>query len=242
MGFLDSIKVFLKPTPEQKADRLLGRITNMYSQTQDRQYYLCQLRDLGGELAARRLIRRFTCTCENGTVDADEKELCMKLLVSLGQDSVEALKLHLSHNDKDFNWPYRTLAQLISREELVAFMVQILEEIGPEYVRDPERKEQIMLISKGYEEESLARAILPYLGDDNETIRFVAADASIEHGNPFDIEALSERLAIEDSQRVLRHIAEAFKAKGWEIKPCDREKITARLPHGFSLTAQNSIK
>ncbi|MFA5624402.1 MAG: hypothetical protein WC966_05035 [Bradymonadales bacterium] len=241
MGIFDKLKAIFKPTPEQKAERLLARISNMYSQTQDRQYYLHQTRELGGELAAKNLIRRFTCTCENSTVDADEKELTMQLLLSLGQDAVEPLKHHLFHNDKDFNWPYRTLAQIIDEAELISFLIEILEEIGPEYVRDPERKEQIMLIAKSFDSEPLAKAILPYLGDDNETIRFVAADSAIAHAYPFNIEALSERLALEESQRVIAHIADAFKTNGWTVSPCNREEITSRLPQAYKLRSNCSI-
>jgi len=241
MGLKDALRRFFRPTSVEKADKLQARIINMYGQTADRRYYLGQLQELGSELAPKRLILRFTCCCENGTTDAEEKELTKSLLIELGEASVEPLKHHLRTRDKDFNWPYRTLSELLSHEAMVEFLVELLERIGPEYVRDPERKEQLMLVVKSFEEEAIAKGVLLYLNDDNETIRFVAADAAITHALPEGIEALASRLTEETSQRVLALIAEAFRDKGWVVPEPLRAGVSENLPQGFRLNAKGYI-
>lgn len=241
MSIKDAIRRFFAPTPAEKAEKLRRRIVNMYGHTEDRKYALAQLHDLGPELAPKCLIERFTCRCENGTVDAEEKAYTKQLLVDLGTPCVEPLKKFLLHNDKDFSWPFRTLADLISHEELVAFIVELLETIGPEYVRDTERKEQLMLTIKTYTEPTVDEAALRYLNDDNETIRFVTADTIIAHGRKEGIKALSHRLAVESSQRILALIANAFREKGWTVDEEELEKVRENLPKEYRLNDKGVI-
>lgn len=241
MSFLKILRQIFKPTPEEKAEKLRKRIVNMYGHTEDRRYALSQLRNLGEEYAPRRLIERFTCKCENGTVDAEEKAYTSDLLVDLGEASVEPLKLFLKNNDKDFSWPYRTLARLIPHESLVLFLVELLDEIGPEYVRDPERKEQLMLTVKSFDEDSIAHAVLPYLSDDNETIRFVTADTVIAHAREDGISALSHRLCEEESQRILTLIAAAFRDRGWKVEPEDIERARERVASEFRINDKGVV-
>lgn len=241
MSFFDAVRRFFKPTPEEKAEKLRKRIVNMYGHPEDRQYALVQLADLGPELAPSRLIERFTCRCENGTVDAEEKERTMHLLVNLGNGSIEPLKRFLKANDKDFNWPYRTLCELLPHDQLVAFLVELLNEIGPEYVRDPERKEQLMLVLKSFKEPEICKAILPYLADDNETIRFVCADTVIEQGTEEGISALTDRLIAEESQRVLVLIATAFRDKAWKIDPERLDRVREKMPSEFRINDKGLV-
>ena len=241
MSLIDTLRRFFKPTPEEKAEKLRKRIVNMYGHVDDRRYALAQLHDLGPELAPSRLIERFTCKCENGTVDAEEKEYTKDLIVDLGKASVAPLKDFLRTNDKDFSWPYKTLSELVSHDELVEFMVELLNTIGPDYVRFPERKEQMMLVLKSFNEESIKLAILPYLADDDETIRFVAADTVIAHEHPKGIEALTKRMVEESSQRVLTLIATAFRDKGWTIDESMRESVGEHLPAEFRINPKGMI-
>ena len=241
MSFFDAIRRFFAPTPAEKAEKLRRRIVNMYGHTEDRKYALGQLHDLGPTLAPKCLIERFTCRCENGTVDADEKAYTQQLLLDLGAPCVDTLKKFLLNNDKDFSWPFRTLSDLISHEELVEFIVELLNSIGPEYVRDTERKEQLMLTIKTFEEPEIDDAALRYLNDDNETIRFVTADTIIAHGRKEGIHALCERLACETSQRILSLIANAFRDKSWAIEGDFIEKAQNNLPSEYRINEKGII-
>lgn len=241
MSIADTLRRFFKPTPEEKADKLQKRIMNMYGQTADRRYYLGQLFAMGPEYAPTRLILRFTSQCENSTIDEEEKKLTRDLMVDLGEPSVAVLKQFLSTRNQCFNWPYRTLAELISREELIEFLLELLESIGPEYVRDTERKEQLMLIIKDFKDERLAIAMLPYLGDDNETIRFLAADTAIGFAQKDGIQALAKRIALESSQRVQTLILEAFRDNAWVVDESERAKVSEKLPAGFRLNNKGVI-
>lgn len=224
----------------QKIARAEKKILNMYLQAPDRQYYLHQLRELGGEDAARTLIRRFTVSCENTTIDRDEKELTCLFLVEMGNDAIGPLKQYLRHNDQCVNWPFRALRDLLTKEQLIEFLAEVLDSIGPEYVRDPERKEQLVLTAKEFEDERIGRAVLPYLDDDNETIRFIAAETVVTHGFDFAIPELWARFAKEDSQRIKALIARAFVDKGWVIE--DVPNVEPHLPSGFAFNRNKTLK
>lgn len=241
MSFLDALRRFFHPTPEEKAEKLRKKIVNMYVNADDRKFCLQQLASMGPELAPQRLIERFTCRAENGTIDSEEKEMTRRLLVNLGSASIEPLKKFLLNNDKFFNWPYRTLSDLLTHDELIQFTVELLDSIGPEYVRDPERKEQLILEVKSYTEDSIAHSVLPYLGDENETIRFVAADTVIAHRREEGIKALADRLVVEDSQRVLNVIAAAFRDNSWAIDEEKREDVKKNLPSEFRMNSKGVI-
>ena len=241
MSLFDTIRRFFNPTPEEKADKFRKRILNMYGHTEDRKYALHELHDLGPELAPPRLIARFTVQCDNGATDTDEKQYTKDLLVDLGRVSIAPLKDFLRHNDTDFSWPYQTLCELLTHEELVEFLIELLKTIGPEYVRFPERKEQLMLTLKSFDEEEIKVEILPYLGDENETVRFNAADTVIAHAHPKGIEALAERLAVETSQRVLNLIAAAFREKEWAVPEDKRERVSTNLPQDCRMNDKGII-
>lgn len=232
-----------RPRKIVKAEK---KITNMYIQRQDRQYFLGMLRDERSEEAARALTKRFTCACDNMTVDRDEKELTAHLLVEMGSVAVPAVKDYIRRHDIGVNWPVRALREMVSREELIDFLAEVLDAIGPEYVRDPERKEQLMLIARDLPEERMTRAVLPYLDDDNETIRFVAAETIIHHATHGQAELarkpLADRLAAETSTRVTTHIARAFVEHGWVVEPTDASTdLSAFVPDGFRLTPERKL-
>ena len=237
----DGLRRTYRPTPEEKIEARAARVTNMYGQKDERRYAMYQLCQTGGHAGAVALMRRFQRKCENTTVDFEEKELCSDYLIEMGEDAVEPVKDFLRENDTEFNWPFRSLKGLIDDEALLLFIIELLESIGPDYVRDPERKEQLMLTAKSYKDERLARALLPYLADDNETIRFVACDSAIEHGYDFDVSALGERLFVEESQRILTHIAEAFKRNSWVVPVSDAEMAERFSVAGYTLDKSNRI-
>ena len=229
-----------RPRKIVKAEK---KITNMYVQTADRQYFLDQLRLDGSPEAIEAMLSRFTCACENTTIDRDEKEMTCQFLVSLGTAAVEPLKKYLKTYEENVNWPFRALKQLLSKDDLIDFLVEILEAIGPEYVRQPERKEQMVLAAKDFNNlERVTRAVVPYLDDHLETIRFITVETLLSSDFDFVCEPLLECLAEEDSQRVITRILEGFTEKGWTVSDDHTESVKAKLSGGFVLSAAKTIQ
>lgn len=241
MGFLD--KLFGGSGDDQRPRKIIKaekKILNMYLQANDRQYFLDVLRQDGSEEAARALLKRFTCSAENHTIDRDEKAMTCDFLVKMGQTAVPPIKEYLLTYETGVNWPFRALKSLLTAEDLVGFLVEVLETIGPQYVREPERKEQLVLTAKEFPEERVTQAVLPYIDDHNETIRFLAVDTLLTH-NFEDLvkEALEERFIEEDSQRVLQHLADGFVERGWAC--ANPEAVAEHLPDGYRINDTGKI-
>lgn len=212
------------------------KVTNMFLQAADRQYFLDQLRLDGSEAAARVLLKRFASQCENLTVDRDEKEMTCHFLVSMGANAIGPLQDYLRRHDEHVNWPIAALRELMPPDGFRAFIAELLDRVGPDYVRHPERKEQLMLAAKDLPDEAITRALLPYLTDHNETIRFLAVDALITHANPLALAPIIEALLEEESQRVIVRALEGVAAHDWTIPAEHADALRPKLPYPFSLT------
>ncbi len=236
----NKIKSFFAPTREQKLERFAKRIANMYTQTDERRFVYDQVRAMGGEDAAATLIKRFLYKTQNSTYDSQEKELVSDMLVSMGKDAVEPLKTYLRKQDKDFNWPFKTLRLLINDEEFNAFVLELLETIGPDYVRDPERKEILILSASGTDDPQIAKAMLTYLEDDNETIRFVTAEAVLAMPFEFAQPSLEKCLENEDSERVKNHILNGFIQNEWHVQS-KSDQLKENIPSQFQINEHGEI-
>lgn len=217
------------------------KITNMFIQAADRQYFLDQLRADGSQDAARVLLKRFASQCENLTVDRDEKEMTCHFLVAMGEFAVDPIKDYLRRNDEFVNWPLRALRELLSPDDFTLFITELLTKIGPDYVRHPERKEQLILLAKSLSSPDVTRSLLPYVTDHNETIRFLAVDTLIHFADPIATEPLIEALPEEESQRVITRVLDGLASLQWTIPEPLRATLKAKLSHPFYLSAEFKV-
>ncbi len=224
----------------RKLKKLERKATDLYIKPPDRQYYMDQLRQEGSTDAAMSLLRRFTVSIENTTVDRDEKEMAANFLVSMTPASIPAIKKYLKTYDSGVNWPFRALKELLTRDDLVAFLIEILDEIGPDYVREPERKEQMILTAREYPSPEMLQVLLPYLDDDTEPIRFAATETVLFFNDEAAIPALEERLREEESRRIKTRLLETFVEKEWKLT--DVEATEPLLPEEFKVIRNRTIK
>jgi hypothetical protein len=217
------------------------KITNMFLQAADRQYFLDQLRVDGSEAAVRVMLKRFASQCENLTIDRDEKEMTCHFLVSIGPSVIPTLQDYLRRNDEFVNWPLAALRELMTPDDFTTFIADLLDRVGPDYVRHPERKEQLMLAAKDLPSEAVTRALLPYLTDHSETIRFLATDALLTHANPLAVNALVEARFEEESQRVITRAFDGLAALGWEVPEDLVEPLRAKLAYPYALSADRKV-
>lgn len=245
MGLMD--KLFgSKDGRPRKLVKLEKKILNMYLQPQDRQYYLDQLRQESdkehGHEAIMTLMKRFTCKTDNNTVDRDEKKMVYEFLVGMGPLAIEPVKEFLRQNEEGINWPFKALTELLPRKELLDFLVEMFEEhMSPDYARNPERKEQMVLLARDFaSEERVARAVVPYLDDHSENIRFHAVETLLANGSDWLKEPLQERIVEDDSIRITTKLCDAFVEKLWEVD--DVDAIEAVLPDDYKVIRNRTIK
>ncbi len=251
MGFFDFL--FNKGTnKEQGGDRKIAKLrkslTHMYVQAHERQYALQQLRNIGTPEAVEAILARFEENAPNTTVDAEEKEMTYALLVEMatgGQLNVaEIVKEHLRKAEEKINWPMRVLSDLLSLDEMTQVVEELLASCTTAYQRNPEKKQELILRATEFKSDELARQVVRFLGDDNETIRFLAVDAALAQQRDAMVEEpLRARLTEEDSGRILTKLAEAFAERPeWKIPEDEKEAVAGALPAGFSVGKDGVIK
>jgi hypothetical protein len=237
-----------KEKAEQKRLRKLKKtLTHMYVQAAERQYAVEQLRELSTAEATAVLLARFQETNPNHTTDADEKEYVFQVLVDLGRrgevDVVQVVVDHLKAIEENINWPLKVLIELVSPEKMVEVVIELLSEAKLGYQRNPEKKRELMLRAGDFKDRALAEALTRFLGDDNETIRFLAVDALMaQEEEDIAKEPMIECLCVEDSLRTQQKLAEIFAERPqWRIPEERKEEVEANLPKGFGVHRERHV-
>ncbi len=246
MGFLDFL--FDKEAAEERRiKKLKKKLTNMYVQDAERQYAVEELREIGTPEAIQALLARFEETSHNHTTDPDEKQFVYTVLVDLGRrgevDVVQIITDYLKEADENINWPLKVLTDLVSYDEMVDVLAELLSALDIGYRRNPEKKQELMLRAAEFEDPRLAEEVIRFLEDDNETIRFLAVDAAMAQ-NEDDIveEAMRERLRTEESLRTVQKITDIFVDNpAWTIPEDDQEEVEQNLPDGFGVHKKGHI-
>jgi hypothetical protein len=136
MGIFD----FLSGSPEKRIKSLQKKATEKYGPPENRQAAIDKLLDMKTPEAISALLMRFTVNSEPSITDAEEKEYTFKSLLEMGEKAIEPLKAFVRRSDVATSWALKMLRQLISEQDLVTLIIEVLEKLGPEYTRDPEKK------------------------------------------------------------------------------------------------------
>lgn len=246
MGFLDFL--FDKEKAEQRRiKKLEKKLTNMYVQEAERQYAVEELRSIGTPEAIQALLSRFEETSHNHTTDPEEKQFVYSVLVDLGRrgetDVAGIITEHLKGAEENINWPLKVLSDLLSYDEFVDVLTELLSAADIGYRRNPEKKQELMLRAAEFQDPQLAEQIARFAEDDNETIRFLAVDALMaQEEEQLAEETLRERLRLEDSIRTVQKLTDIFVDNpGWTVPEDQQEEVEQNLPEGFGVHKKGHI-
>lgn len=222
------------------------RLTNMYYQPAERYHAADVATGLAAEgdmEAVYVLLARFEHLAPSSTNDQEEKKYVHDKLVALGEPIVETIKTYVLETDKPVYWPMRVLGSLWSRARFEKFLAEVLESNDPEYVRNPEKKIGLMSLAADYPNPEIATALLPFLADINETVRFQTVEALIEQGDNAEglREAMLPRLIDEESLRIANRIGELFADKKWTTSELDQESLRAALGSNIKLNKDSTL-
>ena len=160
MGILDLFGS--RESREQASLKKLGqKITQKWGPAESRQNAIQQLGENGTAAALKVLCLRFTVRAEVGISDDDEKEQARAILVAAGSKALAPVREFLDEQESGVAWGLRVLASLAPPEELLGTVHGILQKLGREYTRDPEKK--LVLLSWLREHPELA-ALEPAFG------------------------------------------------------------------------------
>lgn len=231
----------------------IKKTTDKFVQSVDRFGAMEKLRDIGSDEALYGLCRRFSFYYDKTIEDEQEKQWVEETLAGFGEKALPALRKFILGGET-LSYPLKVLEKIATPDKILTLVDEVLEREEPGYARHPEKK--IQLLSwlgewKEGEPAGVARRIVPYLKDFDETVRFTAIEA-LGHAPP-DAEttraALIEALLRpeEESRRIQVRVGEVLAERGWRIDDTPEHKdavvklVASKLPE-FTVEKEKLVR
>lgn len=210
------------------------RAADKRAQNADRWQSLHALAQMETAEAAEALLQRFTFRVDPSITDQEEKDLAMTGVINAGDEAIEPVREFLRES-KSIAWPVKMLDQLVSLEDLVSTLLEVLEGMHTDYMQNPQRKIDLLAQLEDRVDPRIAPAVQRFLQDDNESARFHAAATTFAQENASESrEALLDVVADEESVRVKVRILDGFIERDWGLGERTAELLEASaLPSGY---------
>ena len=215
-------------------------LSQRYAQHEARMEAADKLQEIGTPEAIYGLARRFSATSENLGVDQEEKKHVQDVLLGFGEKAIEPLKRYIRSHDQ-VTWAIDALKELIPKDKLITFLLEILRGGDPIYIRG-EKANQILKALENLGDPEAVPGVIPCLRSPDDTVRFVAVECLAAYGDERAREPLLEALISpeEDSARVKTRIGEALEKADWDVKGY-RKKVEAVLPPPFRVSSKGRV-
>ena len=236
---------------KSKVEKHVARARNKDAQSVDRFASLEALRDAASEgsgspEAVAGLLGRFTIRYDKSIEDEQEKEFVFEVLIKLGERILPQLQKHVQNADS-IAWGLKVLHGVADNEKAWPLLADLCERNDNSYIRDPSRKIQLLhYLGEQNNDERCGKALLPYLEDMDEGVRFTAVEGLIRHKLDAGREPLLTLLTNpkEESRRIKKRILDGFADLGWDVKGHSGtvEKMLADMLPGARLDNHSKIK
>lgn len=218
---------------EGRQSRQIGRwartVANPKAAGEDRWAAMLDLAKEGSPESIMALLMRYTYTAEVGTrsrvTDEQEKNLVHDLVTELGELALGPVKEFLlselgppGQPKQSISFGLRILDAIApSSDAAWAVLLEVIEANEPGYERDPNRKIELLTFLGEWERRpEITEAILPYLEDADDGVRFHTAEALLRQGQEACKEPLLTVLREEDESYQMRNrILSGFIVNGW---------------------------
>ena len=224
----------------------IKKANDKYAQHPDRMAALEKLRDTGGDEAIYGLLRRFGFIYDKTIEDETEKEWVCDILMGFGDRAFEATKKYILQGET-IAYPLRVLGGIATPEKVLKAIDELAEREEPGYARHPQKKIQFLTWLGEWtagKPSDVAKRIVPYLKDFDETVRFTAIEAlahqkdeATSRGPLLDAMLRKE----EESRRIKVRAADLLAEAEWRVddtpehKAAVVEMLKEQLPE-FSLS------
>jgi HEAT repeat protein len=238
LGLLD---IFSSASPE-KAIKLKAKVTQKYGEPSARQKAISQLGDMKFPEAVSSLMARFTITVEPHTTDADEKEHVFQLVTGFGELAVEPVKDFLRKSDLASSWALKILLAIVPETEVIGISTELLQKLGAEYTRNPEKKVVLMNFLEGKDDPRIAPVLVPFIEDMADDVKIAALKAL----GPLKYEPAREPVLKlltnpDTARRVATSAIQTLHDSGFGVQGY-REKVEAMLQEPFFVDKSGVVK
>jgi hypothetical protein len=191
--------------------------------------------------SARALLRRFTVQVPQATMDQEEKQYTVRLLVNMGETAVEPILDYL-RTEPEVTYPVQALRQLLSPEEYLTALQGVLDQLAGTYTRWPEAKTVLLQSLPDDAFPRVRESALRFLHDDDDDVCIAASHYLAHNGDEEAREQLIEVfLDAESRPRVRGSILDFFCEREWPVKGY-RKKVEEAISDPYYLTAKGTVK
>ncbi len=149
--------------------------TNQFAQPEMRREAMDRLVKDGTPAAIAGLLKRFTINATGEIADEEEKKWLEKTLVDLGEVSINPIREYIAR-EKNLTYPINALFELQSKDEVLSFLIGVLNSYGPEDHRSGELKLQIIYQIEEHDDGKFLSSLTPYLQDHDDDVRLAVLD------------------------------------------------------------------
>jgi HEAT repeat protein len=224
-----------------KVEKLQKAAVQKFGPPENRQKALDQLAALDTPEATSALLRRFTIAVDPSITDREEKDFTYRCVVDKGEKAVEPLRQFLMQSDTGIAWAIKAMAALLTKPDLAKLCIDVLEKVGPDYTRDPEKKVVLLSHLSELQDERIGTAVLPFLADPADDVKTNAAKVlSRIKGEPVRAALLEGLVREHDKKRVVAAFVEAIADAGFNVGD-QREKVAPLIADPFVLNKDGTI-
>jgi hypothetical protein len=241
MGLFDKLFSNESGPSKRQVQRALKQTTQMHGEAATRVAAMERLASWSTPEAAAALLRRFTIQTHQASMDLEEKQYTVKLLVQMGRIAVEPILAYLKV-EPDVTFPIRALKQILPPEEFLKHLIDVLTGLSTGYTRWPEAK--AVLIGNLPDEafSQVADIATHLLEDEDDDVCIAAVDYLARNGDDAVREKLLQTfLEAEARPRVRGRILDHFHEREWPVKGY-RKKVEEAIELPFYLTAKGTVK
>lgn len=228
------------PPIPRALERNIKRLLNKHLHPEERWAAVRAVAEDPSEAAVDAMIRRFGVYVEPSAVDNEEKEYIADVLVGRGRIVVPQVERSMRRMDS-ITWQVSILGRILPRDALRDILIALAGEFDTEYERNPERKIQTIMALADFEGEGTAAAVVRFLDDVNETVRFQAVATLAAVRNDAAREPLVRTLLTEESVRVKNAILDLLVDTGWSVHG-HRGSVEQILPKGYVIDRAGVVK
>jgi len=241
MGFFRKIFSSEPGPSESQIRRALKQIIQMHGEAATRVAAMERLASWRTPEAAAALLRRFTVQTPQASMDLEEKQYAVKLLVEMGQTAVQPILGHLNA-EPDVTYPVQALKMILSPAEFHKALTDILASLSTGYTRWPEAKAVFIAHLSDDAFSQVSETVIHSLEDEDDDVCIAAIDYLARNGDEIIREKLIQLfLESEGRPRVRGRILDQFCEREWPVKGY-RKKMEEAISLPFYLTSKGTIK
>jgi len=241
MEFLRKLFSSESEPSERQIQRALKQVIQIHGEAATRVGAMERLASWRTPEAASALLRRFTVQTPQASMDLEEKQYAVRLLVEMGTIAVQPIISYL-HAEPDVTFPVRALRDILPPDEFHKCLIEILSALSTGYTRWPEAKAVFIAHLADDAFAQVYEAVLRSLDDDDDDVCIAAIDYLARNGDEAIREKLIQIFLESDSRpRVRGRILDHFYEKEWPVKGY-RKKMEEAIELPFYLTAKGTIK